>query len=110
MIDPNFRMTNALGGFKTRLTKEERSRKTQEQVRKEKGFDNYIKNTKKPSFAELKKEADDLYNSKVANENALLAAADEGCLKSDRLKKQASLIKKRREKEAEKAAPAEKTE
>ena len=102
MIDPNFRMTNALEAF-NKTPKGER-------VRKEKSFDKYIRNTKSPSFAELKRESEDLYNKKVANENALIAAADAGILKSERLKKQALLIKKRREKEAEKAMPAEKTE
>ena len=90
MIDPNFRMTNALESF-NKTPKGQR-------VRKEKNFDNYIRNMKSPSFAELKKEADDLYDKKVATENSLVAAADAGTLKSDALKKQASLIKKKREK------------
>lgn len=103
MIDPNFRMTNALEAFNTE-TKEER-------VRREKRFSNFIRNTQTPSFAKLKKEADELYDKKVAEDESILAAADAGTLKSERLKKRAAIIKAKREKEeAKKTASAEKTE
>lgn len=111
MIDPNFRMTNALEGFKTKLSKEERMKIRQEKVRREKSFNEFVRNTQIPSFSNLKKEADDLYDKKIAEENALIAGADAGTLKSESLKKKAIIIKAKREKEAaKKAAPADKIE
>ena len=90
-LDKNFRLTNALEAFNTE-TKEER-------VRREKRFSNFIRNTQTPSFAKLKKEADELYDKKVAEDESILAAADAGKLKSERLKKKAEILKAKREKE-----------
>lgn len=106
MIDPNFHMTNALEAFNTDNKRQ--------RLNKQKKFEKAIKNAKSPSYIDLKKETDDLYDAKVAKEDFILAGAEDGRLKSEDLKQRAEVIKKAREKAAAKAAskqaPAEKTE
>ena len=63
-----------------------------------------LKNVKSQTFEDLKKEGDKLYAVKVANENKLVDAFNDGKVKSKDATRQAKAIIKRREKEAEEAA------
>ena len=63
-----------------------------------------LKKVKSQSYEELKKEGDKLYAVKVANEDKLIDAFNDGKIKSKEAVRQAKTIIKRREKEAEEAA------
>ena len=63
-----------------------------------------LKKVKSQSYEELKKEGDKLYAVKVANEDKLVDAFNDGKIKSKEAVRQAKAIIKRREKEAEEAA------
>ena len=63
-----------------------------------------LKKVKSQSYEELKKEGDKLYAVKVANEDKLVDAFNDGKIKSKEAVRQAKTIIKRREKEAEEAA------
>jgi len=63
-----------------------------------------LKKVKSQSYEDLKKEGDKLYTVKVANEDKLVDAFNDGKVKSKEAACQAKAIIKRREKEAEEAA------
>ena len=63
-----------------------------------------LKNVKSQTFEDLKKEGDELYAVRVANEDKLVDAFNDGKVKSKEASRQAKAIIKRREKEAEEAA------
>lgn len=75
-----------------------------EKKRKFSDFNKMIRNTKTKKAHEIMKENEELYEQKVANEDALLAAFEDKKLKSKTLIKQALRIKKERTEAAEKAA------
>jgi len=63
-----------------------------------------LKNVKSQTFEDLKKEGDKLYAVKMANEDKLVDAFNDGKVKSKEASRQAKTIIKHREKEAEEAA------
>ena len=63
-----------------------------------------LKKVKSQTFEDLKKEGDKLYAVKVANEDKLVDAFNDGKVKSKDAARQAKAIIKRREKEAGEAA------
>ena len=75
-------------------------------------FDNVIKSIKTPTYEELKREFDQIYEAKCAEDEYLLQGFDQKKLKSKKLVKQALKLKKEREKAAAKEAKkaAEKAE
>lgn len=60
--------------------------------------DNIIKNTKSLSIKEMKEHSEALYAKRLAKEDELVKALDDGKLKSDKLIKQAKALKAKQEK------------
>ena len=73
-------------------------------------FDSIMAKTKSLSVADLKKEGDIAYDNKIAREENLLTAFNEGKLKSPYLKAKAKNIKLKRELAAQKKAVKKKKE
>ena len=91
-------------GWKTIYTNSIKSNKTKEdRVKLDHTFDNVMRKTKpKKTTFELKQEGEELFVKKVKREDSLLAAAADGKLQSQTLKKQATAIQKARDKKKEK--------
>ena len=73
-------------------------------------FDSIMAKTKSLSVADLKKEGDIAYDNKIAREENLLTAFNEGKLKSPYLKAKAKNIKLKRELATQKKAAKKKEE
>lgn len=61
--------------------------------------ENIIKNTKSLSIKELKEHGEVLYAERLAKEDELIKALDDGKLRSDKLIKQAKTLKAKKEKD-----------
>ena len=73
----------------------------------DKKFNKLIRNTKTLSVEDLKKEANDLHEANEIKENSLIVGLDNNLLKSEKAIKEATRIKKMRERDNNKKKNAE---
>ena len=73
----------------------------------DKKFNKLIRNTKTLSVEDLKKEANDLHEANETKENSLIVGLDNNLLKSEKAIKEATRIKKMRERDNNKKKNAE---
>lgn len=78
----------------------------QERIRREQKFNNAIRNVKSQSVEDMKKESDELFDAKNAENAQLLQAFKDKKLKSKALIKKAKALKKKEKEAAKKAAEA----